>query len=236
MVAPWMVRNYLVFGRWIPVKSNAAYELYQSQCLQPDGLLQAKTFQTHPYSWANRARRDYQQLGEMAFLDQKKALFWRAVQANPIDFLDRMASRFLGATLWYVPFDRNMAARRPWRFWLHRLTHPLPFLAVLILAFSSAWQPLLRVQWLVIGIYLLYLLPYIGVSYYERYAMPLLSVKVLLVLWATDRLLLLWRGQPSQPAGTTSQILPLADVVVVVPSQESPVPQKAARRPKMQRS
>src|SRR5262249_46132092 len=28
---PWTIRNYRVFGRWIPVKSNAAYELYQSQ-------------------------------------------------------------------------------------------------------------------------------------------------------------------------------------------------------------
>src|SRR5579871_2893436 len=34
-LTPWTVRNYVVFGRLIPVKSNAAYELYQSQCLQP---------------------------------------------------------------------------------------------------------------------------------------------------------------------------------------------------------
>jgi hypothetical protein len=39
------------------------------------------------------------------------------------------------------------------------------------------------------GVYVLYLLPYIGVSYYARYAMPLLAVKVLLVIWATDRFL-----------------------------------------------
>jgi hypothetical protein len=39
----------------------------------------------------------------------------------------------------------------------------------------------------VIGVYVLYLLPYIGVSYYERYAVPLLGVKVLLVVWGADR-------------------------------------------------
>ena len=43
-VTPWVVRNYLVFGRLIPIKSNLAYELYQSQCLQPDGLLRSSTF------------------------------------------------------------------------------------------------------------------------------------------------------------------------------------------------
>jgi hypothetical protein len=40
-------------------------------------------------------------------------------------------------------------------------------------------------------------MPYIGVTYYERYAVPLLAVKVLLVIWAADRLLcLLFRDKP----------------------------------------
>ena len=44
-------------------------------------------------------------------------------------------------------------------------------------------------QWSAIGIYLVYLSPYIGASYYERYAAPLLAVKVLLVIWAVDQML-----------------------------------------------
>jgi hypothetical protein len=32
------------------------------------------------------------------------------------------------------------------------------------------------------------------VSYSDRYAAPLLTVKALLVIWATDRLLDLWSG------------------------------------------
>ena len=52
-------------------------------------------------------------------------------------------------------------------------------------------------QWGVIGVYLLFVLPYAAISYYERYATPLIGVKVLLVLWATDRLLgLVWLGVP----------------------------------------
>jgi hypothetical protein len=39
------------------------------------------------------------------------------------------------------------------------------------------------------------LLPYIVASYYERYAVPLLTVKVLLVVWAVDRLLSLGRAR-----------------------------------------
>lgn len=54
-------------------------------------------------------------------------------------------------------------------------------------------MPLRPAQWLVMGVYLLYLLPYIAISYYERYALPLLGVKALVVIWAADRLLVLWR-------------------------------------------
>lgn len=193
-ISPWVVRNYLVFGRLIPIKSNLAYELYQSQCLQPDGLLRGNTFGSHPYGSGGRERQEYKQLGEMAFLDRKSELFWASVRADPLDFCDRVASRFLGATLWYEPLDRSDGVRRPWVLKASRVMHPLPLLAVLVLIFTSAGRPLSRAQWIVIGLYFLYLLPYIAVSYYDRYAMPLLAVKVLLVVWGADRLLT-WRAQ-----------------------------------------
>lgn len=200
-LAPWTIRNYAVFGRLVPVKSNAAYELYQSQCLQPDGLLHRTTFRTHPYASPGRERQQYRALGEMAFLDRKRELFRQAVAADPLDFLDRAACRFLGATLWYEPMDPAWEARHPWSLWYSRLTHPLPFLGLLLLVLATAWQPLHRFQWVGIGVYLFYLLPYIAISYYERYAVPLLGVKVLLVLWAADRLRTLAFGPRAQAGG-----------------------------------
>jgi hypothetical protein len=188
-LAPWTVRNYLVFGRLIPVKSNLSFELYQSECLQPDGLLQTTTFKAHPIAAAHGSRREYRTLGEITFVDEKGRQFWAAVRADPEDFLERVASRFLGATLWYVPLDRVKEPRRPWVLWLGRLTHPLPFLALLFLVVTAVREPLHRVQWIVIGVYACYLLPYVAVSYYERYAMPLVGVKALLVIWGGDRLL-----------------------------------------------
>ncbi len=187
-LTPWTVRNYLVFGRLIPVKSNASYELYQSQCLQKDGLLHHSTFGSHPYASAGRERREHKALGEIAFLDRKQEQFRQAVRADPLDFLDRAACRFLGATLWYEPFNSVKEAKRPWSLWFSRLTHPLPFAGLLVLLLASIWQPLHRRQGIVIGVYLLYLLPYAAISYYERYALPLLAAKVLLVIWAADRL------------------------------------------------
>jgi len=192
ILAPWTVRNYLVFGQLIPIKSNLAYELYQSQCLQPDGLIQNTTFASHPYANAGRERRDYKVLGEREFVARRRAEFWKAVRADPLELFDRAAYRFLGATLWYTPFNRSEAAKRPTILWINRLIHPLPFLAVIVLLFTAIWEQLPWAQWMVIGIYLVYLLPYIGASYYERYALPLLGVKVLLVVWVLDRLLCFW--------------------------------------------
>jgi hypothetical protein len=193
-ITPWCVRNYLVFGRFIPVKSNAAYELYQSQVLTPDGLLQPNTFGSHPYGNPGRERSLYKQMGEIEFLDKKREMFWESVKKDPVEFFDRVACRFLGATLWYVPFNRGDVRDRAWMVWTNRVLHPLPFLGLLILAATAVWQRLHPAQWVVMGVYVFYLSPYIAISYYERYAVPLLCVKVLLVLWALDRVfaLLVW--------------------------------------------
>jgi hypothetical protein len=189
VVTPWTIRNYQVFGRWMAVKSNAMYEFFQSQCQQTDGLLQHKTFGSHPYGRPNRARYEYKQMGEIAFIDAKAELFWKDVKAKPVDFLDRVAFRFLGATLWYVPLNRTDEPKHQVVYWQQRITHPLAFLATLVLIYSSFWRPLTQEQWLVLGVYLCYLTPYIIVSYYDRYAMPLIGVKALLIFWMVDRFL-----------------------------------------------
>jgi hypothetical protein len=229
-LTPWAVRNYLVFGRWIPVKSNLAYELYQSQCLQPDGLIQRSTFASHPYGSATRERGEYKSCGEIAFLDHKREQFWEAVRADPLDFLDRASYRFLGATLWYEPFDRQAEARQPWVLWSSRLAHPLPFLGLLVLLCTSAWRPLHWSRWAVIGVYALYLLPYAAASYYERYAMPLIGIKAVLVVWGADRLLTCWWGERTA-GGRRQQTAPVRPhrrpAVVAAPHQRREGPSRA---------
>jgi hypothetical protein len=187
VLTPWTVRNYLVFGRLIPIKSNVAYELYQSQCLQPNGLLQLN--RTHPYDLRDPEGREYLRLGEAAFLDRKWEQFRQNVCSDPADFAARVATRFLGATLWFVPYDPAPGSLQPWVLALARLVHPLPFLAVLLLLATARRRRLSRIHWVLIGISVCYFLPYVGISYCERYAVPLLGVKVLLVLAAAERLL-----------------------------------------------
>jgi hypothetical protein len=186
VLAPWTIRNYLVFGRWIPVKSNLAYEIYQSHCLQSDGLLNGQGQNLHPIHRHSRERREYEALGEIAYVDRKAAQVVKAVAADPLDLLDRIAARFLGATLWYVPTDRSPHASAAWFLWMQRVAHPLPFLGLLVLVFVGVSRGLTGSEWTTIAIYALYLTPYIIVSYYPRYGFPLLAAKALLMLWAFD--------------------------------------------------
>ena len=67
-----------------------------------------------------------------------------------MDLLNRIAARFLGATVWYVPFDEAREARRPWMLWGNRVTHPLPFVALVILILAGIHGRLHRTTWIAI--------------------------------------------------------------------------------------
>jgi hypothetical protein len=200
VLTPWTVRNYLVLGRLMPVKSNFAYEMYQSLRLQPGGLLKNGIYNYHPGSPRSEEGRAFRALGEGPYMQRKTQEVWQAVWAEPLDFLDGVSARFLAATVWYVPFNQANQVFRvwpepiqpTWALCARYLTQPLPFLALLFLIWTARRHPLSWPQWVVIGTYLLYLLPYLVASFYERYAIPLVVVKTLLVIWAADRLLAFW--------------------------------------------
>ncbi|HKI33234.1 MAG TPA: beta-galactosidase [Gemmataceae bacterium] len=210
MVAPWVIRNYLVFGRFIPVKSNLAYELHQSQCLQAGGVLRAPAFSNHPFGHNSEERRRYKELGETAYLDDKWRLFRDAVRAHPGDFVHRVTNRFLAATLVYVPFTPSDDNRRPEVLWLNRLTYALPFLCLLVLVCTARWRPLMHAQWMVMGVYILYLLPYVLASYYERYKFPVIVAEAALLIWGIDRVWQWLRATPPRDVEGPAFAVPAA--------------------------
>jgi hypothetical protein len=184
LISPWAVRNYLVFGRLIPVKSNLAFELHQSQCLEPDGVLSLPVQLLHPYA-NSQERARYQALGEMEYLDRRRHEFIAELKKDPFRYLQKVWNRFLATTTVYYPLDRDESGPE---LWLKTVTHPLPFWAlVLLLGLDrKPWSPAKAAAYLCYGAYLL---PYVLVSYYERYALPLLGVKVLFCFWAWDLLI-----------------------------------------------
>lgn len=187
VVLPWTVRNRVMLGAWIPIKSNAVYEAWQSQCLDDDGALDAKTFARHPWQRPGPQRKEYLEAGELDFVASKWPELRRSVLKDPLGFCDRVANRFLVATLWYQPSSHEK--RRPsWIVALKRAIFLMPFASV-VLVLCLRRQPLEKQVLATALIYGVFLLPYVVISYYERYALPLVGIKMLLVMYGLDTLL-----------------------------------------------
>jgi hypothetical protein len=213
VVAPWCIRNAVVFGEFVPIKSNVAYELWQAQVVDDDGVLDNETFINHPSTPFSEEHRRYADVGEMEFVASVWPVWWRDVQEDQEDALVRLNRRFFAASLrksdkpWATgglfadsPYQQGGDVFERWLF-------PLPLVSILVILLIRK-PPLEPLCAAVISMYALYLAPYILVSYYDRYAMPLLGVKALLVLYALDTLLVpvgrlagRWRGKKAVSAG-----------------------------------
>ena len=199
-LTPWAARNYATFGRVIPVKSNANFELYQSHCMYPDGVLTTASFARHPLHAGSEQAREYDELGEAAFMARKGEQFRAAVRADPGEFAGRVGDRFVAVVIWYTPRARSDAREFPPGIWLARLLYPLPWVAVAAIALSIGRRPTPGERAVAVAA-VLYILPYILVGHVERYYFPLLGLRVLLISFLVSRLIGgLWRRKTAPGA------------------------------------
>ena len=186
LVAPWTIRNRIIFERWLPMKSNGAFEVWQSLCLDDDGLLDDIVTAKHPYVTMNEARYRYLQLGEIAFVDEKWPEIRNAIYGQPWNAVQRIANRTAAALFEYRAYSIPMEQLK-WPMLFKRSVFPIPFFCVVALLFWSRSFPgeefAARIR-TTIAIYSLTLSPYVLVSYYDRYAAPLWTIKCLLVVYA----------------------------------------------------
>ncbi|HEY1189105.1 MAG TPA: hypothetical protein VGE74_15735, partial [Gemmata sp.] len=196
-LTPWAVRNYVTFGKVIPVKSNANFELYQSHCMQPDGLLQTSSFAEHPRRAGSEQALEYDELGEAAFLARKGEQFRTALRADPGEFVYRAGDRFMAAVLWYTPRNRSGKGESEMGVWLARALHPLPWVALIVIVMTARWRPPSSGELATALAIVAYITPYIIISYNERYEYPLMGLKSLLILYGFDRAVGYLSGAPS---------------------------------------
>jgi hypothetical protein len=105
------------------------------------------------------------------------------VARDPKAALGRVRNRAIAALLRYVPFAEDEALSP---LWLPRFVYALPLCAFLLaVGWPGPNRRLLRDLGLLIGCALL---PYILVSFYARYAMPLTVVCPLVVFFGFDRM------------------------------------------------
>jgi len=184
-VAPWMIRNKVVFGNLIPIKSNLAYEVWQSLGIDDDGLLDVNTLHQHPYTnYETKSR--YVEIGEMAFMKEHWHWSFLRLHSHPFDAIKRIGVRFIATTLWYSPSILD-AATYPSMTFVKRCVYPIPFFSMVYLLIKLRQRFAFRTIdpniSIAIAIYVTVLVPYVLVSYYERYAVPIWNIKVILVLY-----------------------------------------------------
>lgn len=92
-LSAWSFRNYLVFEKFIPSKSNMWYEFYMANVLDDDGVVSGVTFLgNHPYQ-KNAMQEKYYKLGEMAFLKECEIKSKDFVNQNSDKYLKNVLNR-----------------------------------------------------------------------------------------------------------------------------------------------
>ncbi|MGB7346482.1 MAG: hypothetical protein WBD20_19840 [Pirellulaceae bacterium] len=179
VVTPWTARNYHCFGNVIPIKSNASFEAWQSSVVDSDGVLDIDTFYLHPYVETGvEERENYIALGEAAYLREKSDAFQAWLRMNPLRLVNRITNRFTAAIVWYRPVARSeygtvgIYSKRIWT---------IIGLLSIVTVLCDPRVTIPHDSGLALCIWLLYLSPYILVSYYDRYFWPTLPMQFLVI-------------------------------------------------------
>jgi hypothetical protein len=180
---PWTIRNAVTLHQFAPIKSNIAYDAYLANCLDEDGVYDARTLKRHPFA-GQPARLDYAKRGEAGFMANSGTLFRTAVATNPGSFLRRIANRAIAVFIRYTP-SSDQENQQPGAI-VRKLIYPVPVIVFII----SFWIPgQNRFLLLTLGLLVVvYLFPYVLVAFYIRYLLPLTPVLALIVFLGVDQI------------------------------------------------
>jgi len=184
---PWLVRNYMVFDRFILMKSNMYFDLYTASYETERGLFTETTFvRQHPL-WTVKSdpTAPYRVLGEMKFMDMYKDTFKQAFTADPGKYVAAVGNRFVGAFIIYPPYCEHEPSVIESPGAPKLILHVLPFLGIITILLAGKKQYAVYTL-TAAGIIVLYLMPYVLVNYYNRYGIPLTPLKVLCLFWGLD--------------------------------------------------
>jgi hypothetical protein len=186
-VSPWLLRNYSVLGKWIPIKSNFGYELWQSQCFDDDGVLDATMSLVHPMDFMSAESDLYCRMGEIAYVEYKKQIAVTAIRTDPSEFCRRVWNRFVAACI--APSNE-----KHFLYWtLQSLVRVSAFGAAIWFLVLVSRRPGIYFT-CAVG-YLFYLAPYVLFSYYDRYSLPLMPLQLVLIVGLLKELLILLQNE-----------------------------------------
>ena len=174
-VAPWTVRNYRAFGRFVFIRDNLPLELHEANNDLSSGLW---TRSEHPGNDPAAMER-FQALGEIGYMDQCKREFVQFLREHPGRFV-----RFTIERVWYfwaAPPQATIVAG--YDLWVAR---HVQFLLAAVFAFGGLVLMFVKsnpYRWLLVPFLLVYPLPYYVVNPFPRYKHPIETVMMMLIVY-----------------------------------------------------
>jgi 4-amino-4-deoxy-L-arabinose transferase-like glycosyltransferase len=162
-IAPWLVRNYETFGKFIFIRDNFGAELRLGNGNGADGTLMLYLDATHDVS----AMRQFEAMGELPYIAMRKQQAVEYIKADYRRFAKLCVRRFV--YFWAAPPKDT----QPW--WMSEVKNSL-FLAASVLMFWGLARALrLRKPgaWLMFWLFLLYPAIYYFVYSIPRYRHPI---------------------------------------------------------------
>jgi hypothetical protein len=191
VVLPWTIRNYVAFGRLIPIRTSSGVQLWLCNTPISDGYFNDRTIAFHPY--VNPEERAlFLALGEPAYDELAFKRFEHGLVASPSGYLARCLRRSLYLLIGNVTEPVGYPLLRNWQ-WRGVYGDSLVLNAsVTILGFAGMIAAY-RLGYRQRGVPVLaasVALPFIPIGVVDRYSLPL---RWLLVIYAGVCLWLLFR-------------------------------------------
>jgi 4-amino-4-deoxy-L-arabinose transferase-like glycosyltransferase len=187
MVMPWTIRNYEIFGKFIFVRDNLPLELAEANNDRSEGLW---TRNEHPANDAE-AMQQFKQLGELRFMDEKKAEVHEFIREHPLTFVEYCVERAI--YFWIAPPQATIVGGYDLMISRH-----VNFGIAAAFAFAGlwlAWRRRIPGVFLLTCFMLIYPLPYYLVNPFVRYKHPIEPVMVLLIVflfWESRKVQIHW--------------------------------------------
>jgi len=187
-ITPWIVRNYVVFGKFVFIRDNLPLEMHMANNERSGGLW---TRSEHPGN-DPEAMRQFQELGEIGFMQVKQQEVNRFIREHPARFAVFTLERIV--YFWIGPPQADYIAGYDLRLARHVL-----FFLPAIFAFAgmclTLWQR--NAAGLPLACFLLvYPLPYYLVNPFPRYKHAVEPEMILLAVylfWAASQKKMEWR-------------------------------------------
>lgn len=98
VLAPWTIRNYVQFGRFVPVRDNFGLELWLGNRPGMEGTVD------YHGDFPDHDPATYARLGEIPFMEAKFQEAKQFILSNPTAFYTRCWQR--AVEFWYIPYSR----------------------------------------------------------------------------------------------------------------------------------